>query len=304
MNKHELKEVLDRHKQWLESYDELGERANLGEVDLSDANLTDVNLLGADLLYANLSNADLEYANFKSANLRCANLTDANLSNADLEYADLAHTDLTRADLRVANLRDADLRYANLRDADLRGADLKGADLTNSNLECADLTNADLRYADLRGADLRRVDLVGADLSGADLRSTNLTDADLVDADLTGIKVSTRTAGYYSVCPEEGSFIGFKKCRNDTIVKLLIPEDAERSSGTSRKCRADRAIVLEIINKYGRATEAAESIYDNDFIYKLGETVEVEDFDEDRWDECSTGIHFFITRREAKDYRY
>lgn len=274
MNKHELKEILDRHKQWLESGSKLGQRANLREVDLSDADLSGANLSSADLV------------------------------GADLTGADLAYTDLTRADLRVANLTGVDLGYADLRDADLRGADLKGADLTNSNLECADLTNADLRGTDLRGADLRRVDLVGADLSGADLRSANLTDADLVDADLTGIKVSTRTAGYYSVCPEEGSFIGFKKCRNDTIVKLLIPEDAKRSSGTSRKCRADKAIVLEIINKYGKETETAESIYDNDFIYKLGETVEVEDFDGNRWEECSTGIHFFITRREAEDYRY
>jgi hypothetical protein len=28
----------------------------------------------------------------------------------------------------------------------------------------------------------------------------------------------------------------------------------------------------------------------------------VENFNEDRWNECAAGIHFFITREEAIDY--
>lgn len=28
----------------------------------------------------------------------------------------------------------------------------------------------------------------------------------------------------------------------------------------------------------------------------------MDDFDENRKNECSTGIHFFITRQEAEDY--
>ena len=46
----------------------------------------------------------------------------------------------------------------------------------------------------------------------------------------------------------------------------------------------------------------AHSVFDENFIYRVGETVEVKDFDENRWDECSTGIHFFITRGEAASY--
>jgi hypothetical protein len=34
----------------------------------------------------------------------------------------------------------------------------------------------------------------------------------------------------------------------------------------------------------------------------VGETIEVKDFDDDRWNECSAGIHFFITRKEAVEY--
>lgn len=35
---------------------------------------------------------------------------------------------------------------------------------------------------------------------------------------------------------------------------------------------------------------------------KSRETVSVADFDENRWNECAPGIHFFITREEAVRY--
>ena len=44
------------------------------------------------------------------------------------------------------------------------------------------------------------------------------------------------------------------------------------------------------------------NIYDYNFIYKVGEIVEVDNFDKDRWNECSPGIHFFMTRDEAVRY--
>lgn len=52
-----------------------------------------------------------------------------------------------------------------------------------------------------------------------------------------------------------------------------------------------------ILEKYGR-----DSSHDPDFTYKKGETVHVEDFDTNRWNECAPGIHFFITRAEAVAY--
>ena len=180
----------------------------------------------------------------------------------------------------------ADLRGANLRDADLRDADLMGADLRAAYLRGADLRGANLRDANLRDADLRDADLMGANLMGANLR-----DADLRDADLMG------AANYFSQCPSVGSFTGWKKCRGDVIVKLLIPASAKRSSATSRKCRASKAKVIKIY-----AAEEAISQHDSNFTYIKGKTVEVKDFCEDRWQECAAGIHFFITREEAEKY--
>ena len=211
----------------------------------------------------------------------------ADLRGADLRGADLRGADLRGADLRGANLYGADLRDADLRDADLYGADLRGADLRGADLRDAYLCGAYLCGANLYGADLRDADLRGANLRGADLRGANLRDA----------------KGCYLSCPTEGSFIGWKKASGH-IVKLRIPEDARRSSATGHKCRCDKAYVMEIQNMDGtKATEdTVRSDHDKNFVYTVGATVEVPDFDDNRWSECAPGIHFFIDRRAAVEY--
>lgn len=139
----------------------------------------------------------------------------------------------------------------------------------------------------------------------ADLRGANLQRANLYKVDL---RRANNIPDYVCpiCCPEEGSFIGFKKAYWNNvavIVKLQIPVDAKRSSATTRKCRCDKAIVISITDKLGvREFQKAVSGYDDNFIYEVGKTVVVDDFDEDRWNECSTGIHFFITRNEAINY--
>lgn len=189
------------------------------------------------------------------------------------------------------------------RGADLHSADLCDADLRDADLRCADLCDVDLRDADLRGADLRCADLCGANLCDADLRGANLRGANLYGADLRGANLRD-AKGCYLSCPTEGSFIGWKKASGH-IVKLRIPEDARRSSATGHKCRCDKAYVMEIQNMDGtRATEdTVRSDHDKDFVYTVGATVEVPDFDDNRWSECAPGIHFFIDRRAAVEYQ-
>ena len=214
--------------------------------------------------------ADCENWETMKADFSCCDLSDADLSGANLSGANLS-----RANLRYANLRYADLSRANLRYADLSGVDLSGANL---------------RYADLSRADLRGVDLSYTDLRYADLRGANLRDA--------------KEVPYIPmVCPEEGDFIGWKKA-GDKIVKLRIPEDALRSSATTRKCRCNKAEVIEIYNIDGTIADERiiSSGYDSTFTYEVGKTVEVQDFDTDRWKECTRGIHFFINRQEAINY--
>ena len=174
-----------------------------------------------------------------------------------------------------ANLYEANLYGANLREADLREADLYGANL--------------------RGANLRGANLYGANLYGADLREANLREANLRGAkNLPFIPL---------VCPERGSFTAFKKC-GSYIIELLIPQDAKRCSATTRKCRASYAKVVAITNMDGSQAEVdhvTNHAYEP-IEYKIGEYVHPDSFDDDRWNECSHGIHFFINRQEAVEY--
>ena len=173
-------------------------------------------------------------------------------------------------------------------------ADLSGANLRGGNLRNANLSGGNLCGANLRGADLCDADLCGADLHNANLRGAKNTDK---------IAWNAYTAFYPLQCPETGSFIGYKKAA-DKIVMLEICADAKRSSATSRKCRCSKAKVLSITNLDGSESGLSEieSDYDEDFIYCVGETVEVPDFNDNRWNECAPGIHFFITRDEAVKY--
>ena len=162
----------------------------------------------------------------------------------------------------------------------------------------ATLRDANLRGATLRGANLRDADLRGANLCGATLRGATLRDAKNIEK----IYWNMYTTFYPLQCPESGSYIGYKKA-SGLIVELEIAADALRSSATSRKCRASKAKVLSITDKYGNpAGDSVPSSYDSSFVYTVGETVEVKDFDTDRWNECAPGIHHFITREEAVLY--
>ena len=174
-------------------------------------------------------------------------------------------------------------------------ANLAGASLTRASLARANLSGANLSGANLYGADL-----TGASLTGASLTGASLTRANLARANLSGAE----NIPYIPMaCPDSGAFIAWKKA-SGRIVKLLVPEDAKRSSATGRKCRCNKAVVLAIENVDGTDSglSSVASGYDPKFLYTINETVKVPDFCEDRFLECAAGIHFFINRQEAVKY--
>jgi hypothetical protein len=167
------------------------------------------------------------------------------------------------------------------------------ADSKKQALESAVKSSANLSGANLRGADLSSANLSSADLSSADLSSANLRGADLSSANLSSANLE-KSKGIYQIVPEVGAFVGFKKLADGVIAKLQIPEDAQRVGGyTGRKCRAEKAIVLE-----GEGV----SQYDSKFTYAVGQVIVPDKWDNDPRVECSHGIHFFLSRQEAADY--
>ena len=232
-----------------------------------------------------------------------------------IEEAVKKNVKLNRANLANANLANANLRGANLRGANLRGANLKGAELAGANLSDADLREANFSMANLYRTNLDDADLADADLTDADLYRANLTRANLSDADLynTNLErviidmaylVGAKNIPFIPLaCPSEGAFIGWKKVEGKYLVKLQIPEDARRCSATTRKCRCDKAMVLDITSLDGEEhyNEVVNYNYTTT-VYKVGEMVYPNSFDDYRWLECSTGIHFFINKEDAINY--
>ena len=226
-----------------------------------------------DLSFADLRSIDLEGANLKGANLRFACINGAMLTGANLEKANLSNSDFDNTVLIHANLKEANLEGANL-----RYACILGAKFNNANLKDANLSERSFAGANLDGANFE-----GANLEGADLRFAENVPDDAMPL----------------ACPATGAFIAWKKvdCK---LVKLEIPEDAKRSSATTNKCRCSKAKVLAVTNLFETRTYKEVANYNYEpLIYKVGEMVYPDSFDENRWKECSNGIHFFMDKNEA-----
>lgn len=212
------------------------------------------------------------------------------LHNRDFSYLNFSKLNLSFAILSYNSFRNTKFLNANLSGIDLSNCILYGADFKFANLYASKLNNNDFYFVDLRNANL----------SFSEINYSNFRDAKIKDSITENLKINIFSKGYPLACPEKGSFIGFKNAQG-YIVELLILEESKRSSAFGRKCRCDKAKVLSITKKDGSIAEISsiESNYDKNFIYTIGEIVSVKNFDNNRWNECSEGIHFYITREEA-----
>ena len=265
-----LEEILENHLHWLKR-------------DVEGWKEMRANLDGADI-----SNTDLRFANFKYASLNDVNFYKSDLRGANFCKTSLQHTNLSYADFREATLNDADIFNSNLSYADFGNASLVGAHLAHSNLAKADFGGANLCWADLRSCAFYH----------ADLRFCNF-----INANLRGSKYVPYIPFQ---CPSDGAFVGWKKV-NNVLIKLEIPADAKRSSATTNKCRCDKAKVLGFYDSLGTEELDMTELVNNKFKkckYVKGEMVYPDFFDEDRWNECSHGIHFFVNKQDAIDYGY
>ena len=209
----------------------------------------------------------------------------ADLHNADLHDANISYANMCGVDMRGANMRGADMSYVNMRYTDLHGADMRYTDLHGADMSGTNMRGADISYADMSYANMRCADMIGTDLYGADMSYTNMCGVDMRSADKLrkGIKLSE-------------PIIGWKKCKNDVLVKLEIPRGAIVFSINNSKCRTDKAKVLEIIG-----SDRAYSKH-KFFSYYVGDVIEIFDFNCEYNVECAEGIHFFKSREEAENY--
>ena len=200
---------------------------------------------------------------------------------------------------------DEDCNFVN---AYFNDCDLSEVEMNNgANFAGATFDKCNFKNACCCGAIFRNTAFYDADLTNVNMYKADFTNADFVRCKLDNIRYDECTCGIALACPEKGSFTAFKKAKlyndNNCIVELQVPADALRSSATTRKCRVSKAKVVAVYTMDGKSIKQnAYSIQTRSFVYKIGKIVEVKNFDKNRWNECSSGIHCFITKREAEQY--
>ena len=160
----------------------------------------------------------------------------------------------------------------------------------------ANLEGAKLEGVNLWGANLRGANLWGANLEGANLEGANLWGANLRGANLWGAYLRGAGLPHFQIVPEEGSFYAYKKTSKG-VIKIQIPAEAKRTSSLiGRKCRAEYVKVISGEGLGGSGTHYGGCTYNK------GDIVYPDSYDDDIRVECTHGIHFFMTKKEAEDW--
>ncbi|KXB54518.1 pentapeptide repeat-containing protein [Lachnoanaerobaculum saburreum] len=230
-----------------------------------------------EVLNKNFANMDLRGWSFKGQNL-----SGANFEGADLEGACFIDAILVSTNFEGASLKNTDFSCANAWDANFN----------NTNCKDALFLSANLTEASFEGADLDGASFVQANLTEANLQDTNIITAEF-----------DNTVGIYPVCPTHGSFTGWTIVENEEqefIAMLSIPAYARRNSGTTRKCRADTAVVVDIQSLEGEHVAAlVTKLKYRNIKFTVGESVHDNHFEADRFKVSSTDLYFYITKEEA-----
>ena len=231
-----------------------------------------------EVLNNNFANMDLRGWNFKGQNLTGANFAGANLEGACFIDAILVNTNF-------------------------EGAILKNTDFSCANAWDANFNETNCKDALFLSANLTEASFEGADLDGVSFALANLTEASLEDAQYIDLAEFDNTVGIYTVCPTHGSFTGWTIVENEEqefIAMLSIPAYARRNSGTTRKCRADTAVVVDIQSLEGEHVAAlVTKLKYRNIKFTVGESVHDNHFEADRFKVSSTDLYFYITKEEA-----
>lgn len=199
--------------------------------------------------------------------------------------------------------------------ADFSSKDYSGIDFQRRNFANQNFSNSVFDGANLRATGFYRTSFTNCKFSNTDIIRASFYECTFENCSFDNCNYANaefrncdKVPDLPMACPRKGEFIAYKKCRFDyfmtspVIVKLLVPEDALRSSATSNKIRVSKAKVLDIRKLNGTKVDFAYSTFDPCFEYRVGKTVEVPDFDTNRYKQCAPGIHCFMTEEEALEY--
>lgn len=270
-----------------------------------DYSLTPEENMGNAIKIAIKQNISLSHAKLDGAIIKNENFRDLDFRNSNLRGAVFYETTFNNCDFFGTKLSGASFNDSQLFFCDFYLSDMEGVKFTNSILKRSIINRSRIDKSSFDRTIIEDVTFHNSNLREADFENTYFDDSENIDfknADLVGAKFRNNfehSLAYkkLNILPEEGSFIGWKKCRNNVVLKLLIPENARRVNTTKRNCRASFVEVLDIIGD-----DKGISLYDEKVIYERGKIIYDDWFDSDWRNEETHGIHFFLTRKEAEMY--
>ena len=149
---------------------------------------------------------------------------------------------------------------------------------------------------DCEGWEDMRANLYGANLEGAYLGSANLKGANLKGANLYGANLGSEDFRLGKIITEP--LTGYKKTKEGVVITAEIPAGAIVFCINGSKCRTNRAKITDMDGR-----EVLHSSYDKSFEYRLGQEINIKDFNLMYNVECASGFHFFRTKKEAEEYK-
>lgn len=225
-----------------------------------------------------------------------------NFANMDLRGVDFTGRNLSQANFEGANLEGATFIDAILVSTNFEGANLKNADFSCANAWAANFNETNCQNSLFLSANLTEASFEGADLDGASFAQANLTEANLQDTNIITAEFDN-TVGIYSVCPDTGSFTAWTLAEdskgNDFLIKAMVPWQAKRSSGTTRKCRTNKLYIDKIFTINGEDVPKSFRLKNRDIKTAVGESLVDDDYEIDRFKISSSDLYFWISKEEA-----
>ena len=227
--------------------------------------------------------------------------------NNNFSHMDLRGWSFKGQNLSGADFNGADLEGATFIDAILVSTNFEGANLKNTDFSCANAWGANFNETNCQNAlflsaNLTEASFEGADLDGASFVQANLTEANLQDTNIITAEFDN-TIGIYPVCPDTGSFTGWTLAEdskgNDFLIKAMVPWQAKRSSGTTRKCRTNKLYIDKIFTINGEDVPKSFRLKNRDIKTAVGESLVDDDYEIDRFKISSSDLYFWISKEEA-----
>ena len=272
----QLVKKLKAHKKWLTGKG--GRRLILDHIRFPKCHLQNEDFSLADLRTVDFSATAFTHCQFNQAKLRDCNGDDCYFDNCDFSNAIIGYSSFTKTRLVDIAFNYAEIFWTNFRFTALRGVLFHGS--------CLSL-----------------VDFSHSTQVGVRFEHANIQVVTTDNKYVYGKMLTEPIIGYKKCISQPTSS---KKPGKPVIVKLEIPKNAIVFSINGTKCRTNVAKVLEIDDGNCNTAFAIRNSGQPIFTYKVGKTVHPvgKEFDCQYNVECSTGIHFFLTREAAEAYEY